>query len=175
MIAVEEALARILAAVAPLSAETISVAEALGRVLAEDVTARLDQPPADVSAMDGYAVRSADVTEVPTDLKLVGEAPAGGAYGKALEPGEAVRIFTGGPLPGGADAVVIQEDTEAEGARVTVKVSVPTGHYVRPKGLDFSTGEVGLEAGHLLTARDVGLAAAMNRPWLRVHRRRAGS
>jgi molybdopterin molybdotransferase len=88
-----------------------------------------------------------------------------------VEAGQAVRTFTGAPLPDGADSIVIQEDTEAEGDRVTIGVRVAQGNYVRPAGLDFRRGAVGLPAGRLITARDVGLAAAMNRPWLRVHRR----
>jgi molybdopterin molybdotransferase len=171
MLSVEEALARITAAFRPLPAETVGLADALGRVLAEDVTARVTQPPKDVSAMDGYAVRAGDVAAVPVELTVVGEAPAGGAFDGVLGPGQAVRIFTGGPLPEGADAVVIQEDTARDGDRVTVKESVPEGRYVRPAGLDFRAGQVGVAAGRLLSARDVGLAAAMNRPWLKVRRR----
>lgn len=171
MISVEEALARITGAFTPLPAETVGLSESLGRVLAEDVTARVTQPPKDVSAMDGYAVRAADVAQVPTQLKIVGRAPAGGAYEGVLQAGEAVRIFTGGPLPEGADAIVIQEDTEADGDSVIVQQSAALGNYVRPAGLDFRAGDLGIAAGRLLTARDVGLAAAMNRPWLRVHRR----
>ena len=175
MLSVAEALARITAAFAPLPGETVGLAEALGRVLAEDVAARVTQPPTDVSAMDGYAVRAADVAQitdrVPARLAVVGRAPAGGAYEGVLGPGQAVRIFTGAPLPEGADAIVIQENTETEGDTVIVKEGAPEGRYVRPAGLDFRAGEVGLEAGRLLSARDVGLAAAMDRPWLRVHRR----
>ena len=171
MISVEEALARITGAFGPLAAETVGVGEALGRVLAEDVVARVTQPPAAVSAMDGYAVRAADVAEIPAVLTEVGEAPAGGCYEGTVEAGQTVRIFTGGPLPRGADAIVIQENTEAEGARITVKEGVGPGTYVRAAGLDFRAGEVGMEAGRLLTARDVGLAAAMNVPWLKVRRR----
>ena len=175
MLSVAEALARITAAFAPLPGETVGLAEALGRVLAEDVAARVTQPPTDVSAMDGYAVRAADVAQVtegaPARLEVVGRAPAGGAYEGVVGAGQAVRIFTGAPLPEGADAIVIQENTETEGDTVIVKEGAPEGHYVRPAGLDFRAGQVGLEAGRLLSARDVGLAAAMDRPWLRVHRR----
>ncbi len=171
MISVEEALARITAAFRPLAVETLGLGEALGRVLAEDVVARVTQPPHAVSAMDGYAVRAADVAAVPVTLEEVGEAPAGGAYEGTLEAGQTVRIFTGGPLPAGADAIVIQENTEAAGSRVTVNEGVAPGTYVRPAGLDFRKGERGIAAGRLLTARDVGLAAAMNVPWLRVRRR----
>lgn len=171
MISVEEALARILKGLAPLAAEQVSVADGLGRALAEDVRARVTQPPSAVSAMDGYAVRAADLATLPATLKLVGSAPAGGAYGAALKPGETVRIFTGGPVPAGADAIVIQEDAIASGDRITIEQSVKPGRYVRPQGLDFKAGEVGITAGRRLGPRDVGLAAAMNVPWLSVRRR----
>jgi len=171
MIPVEEARARITAAFEPLPAETVALSLALGRTLAEDLTARVTQPPQDVSAMDGYAVRAADVATVPARLKVVGRVPAGGAFAGELGPGEAVRIFTGATVPAGADAIVIQENTEAEGDSVLVKEGAPAGRFVRPAGLDFRAGEVGLPAGRLLTARDIGLAAAMNRPWLPVRRR----
>jgi molybdopterin molybdotransferase len=175
MLSVAEALARITAAFAPLPAETVGLTGALGRVLAEDVAARMTQPPKDVSAMDGYAVRAADVAQVTADaparLDVIGRVPAGGEFEGTVGPGQALRIFTGAPVPKGADAIVIQEDTERDGDVVMVKESAPPGHYIRPAGLDFRTGEVGLAAGRLLTARDVGLAAAMDRPWLSVHRR----
>lgn len=177
MLSVEEALARILAGFAPLPAEVLPLGEAFGRVLAEPVTARATQPPAAVSAMDGYAVRAADVATVPCELAVVGHVPAGSSHEGALAAGEAVRIFTGAPLPEGADAIVIQEDTEAlattgpGSARVRVLESVRPGTYVRPAGLDFRAGDTGLEAGRRLSARDVGLAAAMDRPWLSVRRR----
>jgi molybdopterin molybdotransferase len=171
MLSVAEARARILAAFAPLAAEQVALPQALGRVLAEPVHARLTQPPFAVSAMDGYAVRAADVARVPVSLKVVGYAPAGSAYDSALKPGEAVRIFTGAPLPKGADAIVIQEDTEASGESVLVKESCSAGNYVRPAGLDFKRGDLGLTAGKRLNARDIGLAASMNHPWLQVRRR----
>ncbi|WP_439514556.1 molybdopterin molybdotransferase MoeA [Oceanibaculum nanhaiense] len=171
MIPVEEALAKILAALTPLGAEEISVEAALGRVLAEDVAARVTQPPKPVSAMDGYAVKAADVASVPTTLTVIGEAPAGRGYQGMVESGQAVRIFTGAPLPDGADSIVIQEDTEASGDSVTVKEAPVPGNFVRPAGLDFRVGDIGIPAGKLLTARDIGLAAGMNHPWLRVVRR----
>ncbi len=171
MIPVAEALERILAAFAPLPAEHVSLSAALGRVLAEEVRARLTQPPVAVSAMDGYAVRAEDVRIVPVTLRQVGEAPAGGAFEGRLGAGETVRIFTGGPVPQGADAIVIQEDTDANGASIEIRVAVPKGHYIRAAGLDFEEGYVGLSAGRVLTARDIGLAAAMNVPWLSVRRR----
>lgn len=171
MLAVDEARNRILAAFSPLQAEQVSLTESLGRVLAADVRSRRTQPPTAVSAMDGYAVRAADVANPPVTLDVIGHAPAGGAHDGTVGPGQCVRIFTGGPVPAGADAIVIQEDTDADGDKVTVKVSVPEAHYIRPAGLDFSENEVGLEAGRVMTARDVGFAAAMNVPWLMVHRK----
>jgi molybdopterin molybdotransferase len=171
MISVEEARRRLLAPLAPLGAEQVAVSEAAGRVLAEDVEARRTQPPWDVSAMDGYAVRAGDATSVPARLKVVGSVPAGQAYAGMVGRGEAVRIFTGAPMPKGADAVVIQEDTERAGDSVVVREAAPPGQHVRLAGLDFRAGEVGLRAGRRLSARDVGLAAAMNRPWLMVHRK----
>ena len=171
MISVDEARQRILAGFTALPAEQINIADALGRVLARDIASRRTQPPTAVSAMDGYAVRAADTATPPVTLKIIGQAPAGGAHDGAVGRGECVRIFTGGPVPDGADAIVIQEDTDADGDRVTVKVSVPEGHYIRPAGLDFSAGEICLKAGRIVGARDVGLAAAMNVPWMMVHRR----
>jgi molybdopterin molybdotransferase len=171
MISVEEARERLLSLVAPLGSEEVPVNTAFARVLAEDVAARRTQPPFAVSAMDGYAVRAGDVATVPTRLRLVGAVPAGQSYDKDVNPGEAVRIFTGAPVPASADAIVIQEDTERDGDIVVIKESSPAGKHVRAAGLDFRAGEVKLKAGRRLTARDVGLAAAMNRPWLRVRRR----
>ncbi len=171
MLSVDEALERILATLKPLPAEQVVVADGLGRVLAEDVAARRSQPPAAVSAMDGYAVRAADVATVPVTLKVIGQAPAGDAFSGTVGAGEAVRIFTGGPVPDGADTIVIQENTKPGNGTVSVLESAETGRFVRPAGLDFKAGEVRLKAGRVLTARDVGLAAAMNVPWLMVRRR----
>jgi molybdopterin molybdotransferase len=171
MISVEEAKRRILAAFSPLAPETVSLIDALGRVLAEDVAARVTQPPVAVSAMDGYAVRAADVAKVPVTLRQIGIAPAGAAFAGTVGAGECVRIFTGGPVPAGADAIVIQEDADADGERIAIRASAAAGNYVRPAGLDFRAGEIGLKAGRALSARDVGFAAAMNRPWLKVRRR----
>ncbi len=171
MLSVEAARERIVGAFRPLGQERVALSEALGRVLAADVAARVTQPPVAVSAMDGYAVRAADVARVPVRLAVVGMAPAGGAFKGAVRAGEAVRIFTGGPLPAGADAVAIQENATAEGDHVTINETVAAGSYIRPAGLDFRAGEVGLKAGRRMTARDIGLAAAMNHPWLAVRRR----
>jgi molybdopterin molybdotransferase len=171
MLSVAEAHARVIAAFTPLPSEVVSIADAAGRVAAEAPKARLTQPPADLSAMDGYAVRSEDVPAVPSTLTLVGEAPAGGSYDHALKPGETVRIFTGGPLPMGSDSIVIQEDTRAEGKHITVLEAPTPGRHVRKAGLDFSAGDTPFPAGRTLTTRDVALAAAMNLPWVSVHRR----
>lgn len=171
MISVEEALRRLLEPLKPLAAEQVALPDAFGRVLAEPVVARRTQPPAALSAMDGYAVRAADVKQVPARLRVVGAVPAGQSYDRRLSAGEAVRIFTGAPLPAGADAIVIQEDTDRDGETVVVREGAPSGRYVRPAGLDFETGAVGIRAGRRLTARDIGLAAGMDRPWLMVHRR----
>jgi len=171
MISVEEAFTRIVGNFQALPAEQVALADALGRVLAADLISRRTQPPADVSAMDGYAVRAADVAKVPTTLKRIGAAPAGEAFDGEVGPGETVRIFTGGPMPKGADAVVIQEDTEAEGDQVLVRESAAAGNYVREAGLDFREGQVGATVGTRLGPGEVGLAAAMNLPWVNVVRR----
>ena len=171
MISVAEALQRVIVGITPLPAEQVGVAEALGRVLAEDVASRVTQPPADVSSMDGYAVRSDDLAGAPATLERIGESAAGKAFDGRVGPGQAVRIFTGAPVPAGADAVVIQENTVSAGDLVTVKEGVAAGAHIRPKGLDFSQGQVLLRPGRALTARDVGMAAAMNVPWLKVRRR----
>ena len=173
MIPVAEALERVLADLRVTAPEDVSLDHAFGRVLAEDVVARLTQPPFPVSAMDGYAVRAADIATVPTRLSQVGYAPAGASYDGTLGPGEAVRVFTGAPVPHGADAIVIQEDADFDPAshQVTVRESAAPGRYVRPAGLDFRSGDIGITAGRRLSARDIGLAAAMNHPWLRVRRK----
>ncbi len=170
MLALEDARARILAALEPTAAETLPLAEAWGRVLARPVVARLTQPPADVSAMDGYAVRAADAV-AGARLRVAGAAPAGHPHAGGVGPGEAVRIFTGGFVPAGADAILLQEDAEAADGAVTVQETVKAGRWIRRRGLDFAEGETLLPAGRRLTARDVGLAAAANHPWVTLHRR----
>ena len=171
MISVAEALERVTMGVERVPAEQIGIADALGRVLAEDVVSRVTQPPADVSSMDGFAVRSQDVASSPTTLVRVGESAAGRAFAGRVDAGQTVRIFTGAPVPEGADAIIIQEDTESDGDAVTMKVSADVGAFVRRAGLDFQAGQALLPAGLLVTARDVGMAAAMNVPWLMVRRR----
>ena len=170
MIALEEARARILAALEPTPAETVALAEAWNRVLARPVLARLTQPPADVSAMDGYAVRAADAVE-GARLAVIGAAPAGHPFAGQLGASQAVRIFTGGYVPPGADAILLQEDAEEAAGAVAVKETVRPGRWIRRRGLDFSEGDTLLPSGRRMTARDVGLAAAANHPWVTVHRR----
>ncbi len=167
---VAEALARVLADAEPLAAEATPLADAHGRVLAADVAALRTQPPADVSAMDGYAVRSADVAKVPVKLKIIGEVAAGHPFRGTIGAGEAARIFTGGVLPPGADTIVIQENTSREGEAVVVITPSGKGKHVRDEGLDFKSGAVLLAKGRRLTDRDLALAAAMNHPTVPVHR-----
>lgn len=171
LLPVAEALERVLAGAAPLPAHGVALSEALGCVLAENLVARRTQPPAAVSAMDGYAVRGADAASVPVTLKVTGEVAAGHPFEGAVGPGEAVRIFTGGLMPPGADTVVIQEDTRRDGNRVTVTYAGKIGRHVRAEGVDFSKGAALLQQGRRLTGRDLMLAAAMNYPTLKVVRR----
>jgi molybdopterin molybdotransferase len=171
MLSVAEAQAGVLKDVAALAPETAALREAHGRVLAADVTALRTQPPAAVSAMDGYAVRSADVASAPARLRLIGEVAAGHPFDSPLGPGETARIFTGGVLPPGADTVVVQEITAREGNTVVVQKTSAPGRHIRPQGLDFKAGDVLLRRGQRLTARDLALAAAMNYPAVPVHRR----
>ncbi|HKM64258.1 MAG TPA: gephyrin-like molybdotransferase Glp [Acidisphaera sp.] len=170
MISVEEARERILAGLVPLAAEIVALSEAWGRVAARDVRARLMQPPADVSAMDGYAVRAADGV-LGARLRVIGAAPAGHPFAGLVGPGQAVRIFTGGVVPDGADSILLQEDAASDGDSVTVNEAVREGRHIRRAGKDFAVGDVLVSAGRRMTPRDVGLAAAGNHPWVEVHRR----
>jgi molybdopterin molybdotransferase len=170
-LSVAESLALVLADAGPLPPEPASLVDACGRVLAEDLKARRTQPPADVSAMDGYAVRAADVADAPAWLTVVGEVAAGRVLDREVGPGEAARIFTGGMMPAGADTVVIQENTTRQGDVVSIERPAPKGRNVRPQGLDFKAGATLLARGRLLTVRDIGLAGAMNYPTVPVHRR----
>lgn len=169
LLPVDAARARILAGLTATAAETVALSEGAGRVLARAVTARLTQPPADVSAMDGYAVRAADAAE-GASLAVIGSAPAGRPFDGTLGAGQAVRIFTGGFVPAGANAILLQEDATAADGRVRVNETVKAGRHIRRRGLDFAEGAEVLPAGRKLTARDIGLAAASNNPWLAVHR-----
>jgi molybdopterin molybdotransferase len=170
MISVEEARERILADLHPTPGEVVGLANAWGRVTPAPVIARLTQPPADVSAMDGYALRAADGILGAT-LAVIGSAPAGHPFAGTVGPGQAVRIFTGSIVPEGADAILLQEDATAAGTEVRVNEAVTTGRHVRRAGQDFAAGETVIPTGRRITARDVGLAAAANHPWLTVHRR----
>jgi molybdopterin molybdotransferase len=169
--AVAEALQRVLADAAPLPAETVPLHDALGRVLSEDIAALRTQPPAAVSAMDGYAVRADDVANAPATLRLIGEVAAGHPYDGEVKAGEAARIFTGGVVPKGADTVVIQELTSRDGDAVTIRKPTAKARNVRAEGIDFRQGQVLLHQGTKLSDRDLMLAAAMNHAGLRVHRR----
>jgi molybdopterin molybdotransferase len=172
LLPVAEARARILASLTVLPTEWCPLPAALGRVLAQDLLARRDQPPSAVSAMDGYAVRATDAAEPGRVFRVVAEIPAGGSFGQPLDAFEAARIFTGAPLPPGADAVVIQEDAEpVEGGGVRFTAAATPGGFVRPAGLDFRQGQRGFAVGTLLDARAIGLAAAMGHLWLPVRRR----
>ena len=171
MLAVDEALQRLLYGVQPLPAETVPLEAAHGRVVAEPIAARLTQPPFDASAMDGYALRAADAATAPATLTVIGESAAGRGSSAALSKGEAIRIFTGAPIPPGADAVVIQEDTIRNGATVTINPATFPGENIRARGKDFSQGQLLLPAGRRLTARDLMLAASSGHGSLSVTRR----
>lgn len=182
MISVDEAVARIAESFRPLGAERTPVADAAGRVLAADAVAPFDQPPAPMSAMDGYAVRSDDA-KLGAQLTVVGVSPAGHPYEGRIGAGQAVRIFTGGVVPNGADAVVIQEDTETvplapalspqgkEGASIRIKEMPRPGENIRPQGLDFRKGDILLKRGRRLSARDVALLASADQAQIAVMRR----
>src|ERR1700754_720546 len=168
---VADALAAILEGSQPMPEEMVALEAAHHRVLACDVAAKRTQPPQAMSAMDGYAVRAADASQAQAKLKVIGEVAAGRPFDRAIGPGEAARIFTGGVIPDGADAVVIQEDTIADGNAITITEAATPGRNVRPAGVDFSEGDVLLSAGTRLTDRDLSLAASMNYPELPVRRR----
>lgn len=173
LLPVEDALERLLnAARPPERTESVPLHEACDRVLASDVLARLTQPPFDNSAMDGYALRHADILEVGTVLRVIGRSAAGHAFTGSIGPGEAVRIFTGAPMPVGADTVLLQEDTEKlDDDRIRTKFLPAFGRHIRPRGQDFTEGEAVLKQGNLLDAGRLTVAAAMNHPVLNVYAR----
>ncbi|MCQ4629802.1 molybdopterin molybdotransferase MoeA [Shinella sp. CPCC 100929] len=173
LLPVADALDRLLSRAKPTQrTETVSLHDAQGRVLAEDIAARLTQPPFDNSAMDGYAVRHADIATLGAILKVVGLSSAGHAFEGSAGPGEAVRIFTGAPLPAFADTVLLQEDAEKlEDGHIRTTFLTPKGRHVRPRGQDFSEGETVLKAGAVLDAGRLTVAAAMNHPALTVYAR----
>jgi molybdopterin molybdotransferase len=167
---VADALAAILAGADALPEERVALEAAYHRVLARDVAALRTQPPQPMSAMDGYAVRAADAA-MDARLRVIGEIAAGRPFARALAAGQALRIFTGGVVPDGADAVVIQEDATRDGDTVTINEAASPGKHIRPAGVDFNAGDVLLRAGSRLTDRDLALAAGMNHPELPVRRR----
>ncbi|WP_421592463.1 gephyrin-like molybdotransferase Glp [Shinella sp. M27] len=173
LLPVADALDRLLSAAKPTQrTETVSLHDAGGRVLAEDVAARLTQPPFDNSAMDGYAVRHADIAALGSILKVVGTSAAGHAFEGTAGPGDAVRIFTGAPLPAFADTVLLQEDAEKlDDGRVRTTFMTPKGRHIRPRGQDFSEGDVLLKAGDVLDSGRLTVAAAMNHAELTVYAR----
>ena len=164
LLPVSKARQRILDALEPTSSTTIPLSQALGRFLADDIPAKLTLPPHDVSAMDGYAVRAADVATCPAELIRVGESAAGHPWPGHLESGQAVRIFTGAYVPDGADTIVIQENVdaaqEADNTLITVHQCAARGRFIRPAGLDISAGDMALAKGTCLSARSIGLATA---------------
>jgi molybdopterin molybdotransferase len=168
---VTEALSAVLAGAEPLAEDMVALDAAHHRVLARDVAALRTQPPQAMSAMDGYAVRSADASAVAARLKVIGEVAAGRPFEKTVGKGEAVRIFTGGVIPEGADAIIIQEDTVVEDGGITITETAIAGRHIRPAGVDFRNGDVLLARGTRLTDRDLSLAAGMNYAELPVSRR----
>lgn len=168
MIPVSDALDALFALAEPLGHEDLPLADCAGRVLAAPVSARLTQPPFDASSMDGYAIKSLEA-DLHAQFKLVGEAAAGHPFAGTLKPGQAVRIFTGAPVPDGADFVVIQEDVEQRGNLVTI-IAEQGKSNIRPAGQDFAAGDA-LTAPRRLTPNDIALAAAMNHASLPVARK----
>ena len=168
---VADALSSILKGAEPLPEEMVALDAAYHRVLARDVAARRTQPPQAMSAMDGYAVRAADAADLNVRLKVIGEVAAGRPFDRTVGANEAVRIFTGGVVPEGADAVIIQEDTAIDGDHITITEAAKSGRHIRPAGVDFREGDVLLAGGSRLTDRDLSLAAGMNYPELAVRRR----
>lgn len=168
MIPVEEALARCLALCSAVGTETLPLRRAAGRVMRREAAARLTQPPFDASAMDGYALSAA--AEAGDSFAVVGEAGAGHGFSGSLAPGQALRIFTGAPVPAGAATVAMQEDVTASGDRITLTAPVRAGANIRPRGQDFAAG-ASLPVPRLLGANDLALLAAMNIPEVTVSRR----
>ena len=166
MIPVSEAIQRITKLLSPTGKEIIPLSDACGRVLAEDISARISQPPFDVSSMDGYAVRHEDLKTIPHTLRLIGSVPAGSNFDGELNQNETVQVFTGSKIPRGADTVVIQENANVTTTSTDVTILTPSkkGQFIRKTGLDFERGQVGLKAGQILSPRAVGYAASMNHP-----------
>jgi molybdopterin molybdotransferase len=171
LLPVAEALQRILSSAATLGSEDVDLLHARGRTLAAAVTSKLDNPPFNASAMDGYAVRAADVATAPSSLNVIGEAGAGKPFSGTVGTKDTVRIFTGGRIPDGADTVVIQENVTASGTSITVQETAARGANIRSQGQDFAKNDVLIETGHSLTARDVLIAASSGHAKLAVTRK----
>ncbi|MED5313758.1 MAG: gephyrin-like molybdotransferase Glp [Pseudomonadota bacterium] len=175
LLAVDEARERIIDGLAPMMSESLPLSDTMGRVLASDVSARLSLPPAAVSAMDGYAVRSGDCPTIGTTLQRIGESAAGRPWDGSVEAGTAVRIFTGAVVPQGADTIILQEDVSAEseddGARITISEVPKHGQFIRPAGLDVSKGDLILHAGTVMSARLIALAVSAGHSKISVWRR----
>mgnify|MGYP001796246654 CR=1 FL=1 len=169
LISVAEALDHVFDLLSPVDTETVPLAQAAGRILAEPVIARRDQPPFPSSAMDGYAVRAEEVAPGQS-FTVIGEAAAGSRFDGAVTAGQAVRIFTGAPVPDGADRIIIQEDVTRDGDRITLGDSLDAAHYIRPQGTDFPAG-LTLPENRRIGPNELALAAAMNAPTLTVRRR----
>ncbi|WP_439501154.1 molybdopterin molybdotransferase MoeA [Aminobacter ciceronei] len=171
LLPVADALARLLDAAEPRGTETVGLAQASGRVLSAPLHALRTQPPFDASAMDGYAVQAADIASLPAQLKVIGQAPAGKQFTGTVGPGECVRIFTGAPVPQGADTVVIQENVRDLGnGEIAVMEPTLAGRNIRAKGLDFKQGDLILDAGRVLDPAALSLIAAANHPSVEVLR-----
>lgn len=170
MITVEDAFERIVAQTPALTTERCAIAQSSGRVLAAPLSARRTQPGADLSAMDGYAVRAEDLDGSNATLNVIGESAAGNPFKSCTKKGECVRIFTGAIVPSGADQVIAQEDTSREGNTMTTSISPDVGRHIRPAGTDFSERQIVLDAGTFLTPKSIGLAASAGYDHLMVHR-----
>lgn len=169
LLSVDEALAAVLAqAEGPLAVEDVALTNAYGRTLARDIFALRTQPPKDLSAMDGYALRAADAGQT---LTLIGESVAGAGFAGVIGPGESARIFTGAPVPAGADAILLQEDAERRGDKVIARTEVRQGRHIRAAGVDFREGEKILERGRRLSPADIALAASADHAVLPLARR----
>lgn len=171
MITVEQAFERIVNKAKPLTTEKVDVAKASGRVIASPIAARRSQPAADMSAMDGYAVISSDLGAPTSKLAVVGVSAAGHPFGKPVQKGQAVRIFTGAVVPQGADQVVIQENVEVIDGVISTSEKVRAGAHIRPMGIDFLEKQTVLDAGTYMSAKSIGLAASAGQAHLMVHRR----
>lgn len=171
MISFDEAVELIRSAAKPLGTETVTIVEAAGRVLANPVVAQIDSPRSDVSAMDGYAVREADLDSLPASLKVIGESFAGSGFDGSVSPGACVRIFTGAPVPSGADRVVMQENVRREGDLEIIDEQPGSASQVRRRGSDFATGDELLAAGRRIDPRAIVAAAAADLAELEVYRR----